>query len=53
MLDFLVFGLFDGLAGAAVGEGEVAVLEELFEPVVELVGIDAALSDKYCEMKFS
>ena len=25
---------------AAVGEGEVSVLEELFEPVVELVGVE-------------
>ena len=39
LLDFLVLGLLDGLALAAAGEGEVAVLEELFEPVVDLVGV--------------
>ena len=40
LLDLLVLGVFDGLGLAAVVEGEVAVLEELLEPVVELVGVD-------------
>jgi hypothetical protein len=39
--DFLVSGVFDGLGRAAVVKGGVAVLEELFEPAVELVGIEA------------
>ena len=36
----LLLGVLDGLGLAAVVEGEVAVLEELLEPAVELVGID-------------
>jgi hypothetical protein len=40
LLDFVVLGLLDGLALSAVGEGEMAILEELFEPVVELVGVE-------------
>ena len=40
LLDLGLLGVFDGLGLAAIGEGEVAVLEELFEPVVELVGVD-------------
>src|SRR5271154_6340899 len=39
-LDLVVLGVLDGLALAAVGEGQMAVLEELLEPVVELVGVD-------------
>jgi hypothetical protein len=41
--DFLVVGVFDGLGLAAVVEGDVAVLEELLEPAVDLVGIEADL----------
>ena len=40
LLDLLVLGLLDGLGLAAVGEGEVAVLEEPFEPVVDLIGME-------------
>ena len=39
--DFLVIGVFDGLGLAAVVEGGMAVLEELFEPAVDLVRIKA------------
>jgi hypothetical protein len=42
-LDELILGVIAGLGLATVGEGEVAVLEELFEPVVELVGVDVEL----------
>ena len=38
-----LLSVFDGLGLAAIGKGEVAVLEELLEPVVELVGIDVEL----------
>ena len=37
---FCVLGVLGGLGLAAVVEGGVAVLEELLEPVVELVGVD-------------
>src|SRR5450432_103954 len=40
LLDFLVLGVFDGLGLAAIVESGMAVLEELLEPAVELVGID-------------
>jgi hypothetical protein len=40
---FLVVGIFDGLGLAAVLEGGVAVLEELFLPAVEEGGSDAEL----------
>ncbi len=40
LLDPGLLSIFDGLGLAAIGEGEVAVLEELFEPVVKLVGVD-------------
>ncbi len=40
LFDLVVLGVLDGLALAAVVEGEVAVLEELFEPAVELVGVE-------------
>ena len=40
LLDFLVLGLLDGLGLRAIGEGEVAVLEEPFEPVVDLIGME-------------
>ena len=40
LFDLVVLGVLDGLALAAVGEGEMAVLEELLEPVVELVGVE-------------
>jgi len=54
LLDLLVLGILDGpglAARAAVGEGQMAVLEELLEPVVELVGVDvefiAQVGDRY------
>jgi hypothetical protein len=37
LLDLGVLGIFEGLGLAAVGEGEVAILEEFLEPVVDLV----------------
>jgi hypothetical protein len=40
LLDLGLLGLFDALGLAAIGEREMSVLEELFEPVVELVGVD-------------
>ncbi len=40
LLDLVVLGVLDGFALAAVGEGQMAVLEELLEPVVELVGVE-------------
>jgi hypothetical protein len=40
-LDFVVIGVLDSLALAAVVEGGVAVLEELFEPAVDLIGVKA------------
>ena len=40
LLDLLVLGIFDSLGLAAVLEGDVAILEEILEPAVELVGID-------------
>jgi len=43
LLDLLVLGVLNGLALAAVVEGGVTVLEELLEPAVELVGIEAEL----------
>ena len=39
--DFLLVGVFDGLGLAAVVEGGVAVLEELLEPAIDLVGVEA------------
>jgi len=38
--DLLVLGVFGGLGVAAVIEGGMSVFEELFEPVVDLVGVD-------------
>ena len=40
LLDLGVLGVLDGLALAILGEGEVAVLEELALPDVEQVGRD-------------
>jgi hypothetical protein len=40
LLDPSVLGIFDGLGLAAVVEGGLAVLEELLEPGVELVGVE-------------
>src|SRR5580698_1235819 len=40
LFDLSVLGLLFGLGLAAVVEGGVAVLEELLEPAVELVGVD-------------
>jgi hypothetical protein len=43
LLDFLELGILGGFglsAAPAAGEGEMAVLEELFEPVVNLVGVE-------------
>src|ERR1700734_260802 len=40
LFDLSVLGLLFGLGLAAVVEGGVAVLEELLEPAVDLVGID-------------
>jgi len=40
LFDLVVLGVLDGFALAAVGESQMAVLEELLEPVVELVGVD-------------
>jgi hypothetical protein len=37
--DFAVFGIVIGLGFSAVGKGKVSVLEELFEPVVDLIGM--------------
>jgi hypothetical protein len=39
--DFLLVSVFDGLGLATVVEGGVAVLKELLEPAVDLVGIEA------------
>ena len=46
LLDACLLRGLDGLglaSGSAVGEGEMAVLEEAFEPVVELVGVELEL----------
>src|SRR5450631_1779634 len=40
LLDLGLLSVFDGLGLAAVVESGMAVLEELLEPAVELVGID-------------
>src|ERR1022692_1555878 len=42
-LDLAFLGVFDSFGLAAVVEGSMAVLEELFEPAVDLVGIEAEL----------
>ena len=42
LFDLLLLCILDGLAFAAVVEGEVAVLEEVLEPSVELGGVDVA-----------
>jgi hypothetical protein len=41
LFDLTLLGVLDGLAFAAIVEGGVAVLEELFEPAVDLVGVEA------------
>jgi hypothetical protein len=43
ILDFLVLGILGGFGLAAVVEGDMAVLEELLEPAVELVGVKIIL----------
>ena len=40
LLDFLVLAILAGLVFTAIGKGEVPILKEFFEPVVELVGVD-------------
>jgi len=40
-LNLLVIGVLDSLALATIVEGGVAVLEELLEPAVDLIGIEA------------
>src|SRR5258708_6800424 len=40
LLDLGLLSVFDSLGLAAIVEGSMAVLEELLEPAVELVGID-------------
>jgi hypothetical protein len=42
-----LLGVLDGLAFAAIVEGGVAVLEELFEPAVDLVGVEAKASGNF------
>ena len=37
--DFLDVGMFVHLGLSSIGEGEVSVLEELFEPIVDLIGM--------------
>jgi len=37
--DLVVLGVLGGFALAAVGEGQMSVLEELLQPVVDLVGM--------------
>ena len=47
LLDLLAVGIVAGLGFAAVGlEGQVAVLEELLEPAVELVGEEPSSSHR-------
>jgi len=43
LLDLLVFGVLVRFGVVAIGESEVPVVEELFKPVVELVGVDVEL----------
>ena len=43
LLDLVVLGVLDGLGLAAIVEGGMTVLEELLEPGVELVGVEAEL----------
>ena len=40
LLDLGLLSVFDGLGLAAIVEGGMAILEELLEPAVELIGID-------------
>ena len=40
LLDAGLLSILNSLGLTATGEGEVAVLEELFEPVVKLFGVD-------------
>ena len=40
LFDLLLLSVFDGLGLAAVVEGGLAVLEELLEPGVDLVGVE-------------
>lgn len=40
LLDFLILGIFDGLGFSAIVEGGVPVVEELFEPGVDLVWVE-------------
>jgi hypothetical protein len=41
LFDLAVLGVLDGLAFTAIVESEVTVLEELLEPAVDLVGVEA------------
>jgi hypothetical protein len=41
LFDLALLGVLDGLAFAAIVEDGVAVLEELFEPTIDLVGVEA------------
>jgi hypothetical protein len=43
LLDLMVFGTLGGFGRAVGGEGEMAVLEELFEPGIELGGVKIVL----------
>jgi hypothetical protein len=43
LLDLVLLSVVGRPSLAAVGEGEVTVLEELFEPVVELVRVELIL----------
>ena len=43
LIDFLLLDVFEGLGFSAVVEGDVSVFEELFEPGVELCGVDVGL----------
>ncbi len=46
LLDFLVLGIFVGLGLTSVIEGGLAVLEELLEPAIDLVGMELELIAK-------
>src|SRR6266478_7960230 len=40
VLDLLLLGILDGLGSAAIGKSQMAVLEELLLPVVELIDLE-------------